>query len=60
MANVFQKVAQKYKSHNRTDKVAKVMREFKRGKLKSSSGERVIKHKQAVAIALSEQRRAQS
>ncbi len=35
-------------------KVEKVMREFKRRKLKSSSGKRVTKRKQAVAIALSE------
>ena len=38
-------------------KVEKVMREFKRKKLKSSSGKRVTKRKQAVAIALSEARR---
>jgi len=35
-------------------KVAKVMREYKRGTLKSSSGATVRKRKQAVAIALSE------
>lgn len=35
-------------------KVAKVMREFKSGKLKSSSGEAVKSPKQALAIALSE------
>lgn len=35
-------------------KIAKVMREFKAGKLKSSSGQIVTDHKQAVAIALSE------
>ena len=35
-------------------KVAKVMKEFKEGKLKSSSGEIVTDKKQAVAIALSE------
>lgn len=35
-------------------KVAKVMREYKSGKLKSSSGEPVKNYKQAVAIALSE------
>ena len=35
-------------------KVAKVMREFKAGDLKSSSGKTVTKPKQAVAIALSE------
>lgn len=35
-------------------KVAKVMREYKGGKLKSSSGKKVTSRKQAVAIALSE------
>jgi hypothetical protein len=39
-------------------KVAKVMREFKRGKLKSSSGDTVESREQALAIALSEARRA--
>ena len=34
------------------------MREFKTGTLKSSSGAKVRKHKQAVAIALSEARQA--
>ena len=35
-------------------KVTKVMREYKSGKLKSSSGSKVKSRKQAVAIALSE------
>lgn len=35
-------------------KVATVMKEYKAGKLKSSSGQKVTKPKQAVAIALSE------
>jgi hypothetical protein len=35
-------------------KVAKVMREYKSGKLKSSSGDKVKSQKQAVAIAMSE------
>ena len=35
-------------------KIAKVMREFKAGKLKSSSGEAVKTPRQALAIALSE------
>lgn len=35
-------------------KVAKVMREYKAGKLKSSSGDKVKDRKQAVAIAMSE------
>ena len=39
------------KSHS---KVEKVMREFKAGKLKSSSGKKVTKRSQAIAIALSE------
>ncbi|CAB4160880.1 hypothetical protein UFOVP767_39 [uncultured Caudovirales phage] len=37
-------------------KVEKVMREFKGGKLKSSSGSKVVNRKQAIAIALSEAR----
>ena len=36
------------------DKVRKVMKEFKEGALKSSSGDKVESRKQAVAIALSE------
>jgi len=36
------------------DKVSKVMREYKAGKLKSSSGDKVTNQKQAVAIAMSE------
>lgn len=39
-------------------KVAKVMGEYKRRKLRSSSGGKVRKRKQAVAIALSEARRS--
>ena len=35
-------------------KIAKVMREFKAGTLKSSSGEKITDYKRAVAIALSE------
>lgn len=38
-------------------KVHKVMKEFKSGSLKSSSGQKVTSRKQAVAIALSEARR---
>jgi hypothetical protein len=37
-------------------KVSKVMREYKQGGLRSSSGAKVRKRKQAVAIALSEAR----
>lgn len=40
------------------DKVQKVMHEYKQGKLKSSSGDKVTSRKQAIAIGLSEQRRA--
>jgi Family of unknown function (DUF6496) len=39
-------------------KVGKVMREYKRGSLRSSSGSKVRKRKQAVAIALNEARRS--
>ena len=39
-------------------KVKKVMTEFKEKSLKSSSGKKVTKRKQAIAIALSEARRA--
>ena len=42
-----------------TDKVKKVMRERKRGTLRSgSSGKKVTSRKQAIAIGLSEARRA--
>ncbi len=37
-------------------KVGQVMHEFKTGKLKSSSGEKVTNPKQAIAIGLSEAR----
>ena len=40
------------------DKVAKVMRERKRGTLKSGSGRKVTSRKQAIAIGLSEARQA--
>lgn len=40
------------------EKVGKVMHEFKVGKLRSSSGEKVKSRKQAVAIGLSEAKRA--
>ena len=39
------------------DKVKKVMGEFKSGALKSNNGKEVEGRKQAIAIALSEQRR---
>lgn len=40
-------------------KVEIVMDEFKKGKLNSSAGPKVKNRKQAIAIALSEQRRAE-
>jgi hypothetical protein len=44
----------------KTDKVGIVMKEFKQGKLKSGSskGPKVKSKKQAIAIALSEQKKA--
>lgn len=39
-------------------KVAKVMREYSKGKLKSSSGQKVKSPEQAKAIAMSEGRKA--
>lgn len=41
----------------REDKIRAVMGEFKRGRLRSGSGQKVTSHKQAVAIAMSEARR---
>lgn len=38
------------------DKVGEVMHEFKEGKLKSSSGDKVTNRKQAIAIGISEAR----
>lgn len=40
------------------EKVGKVMDEYKKGKLKSSSGRKVKSREQAVAIGLSEARQA--
>lgn len=45
------------KQITRPGKVGRVMKEFKVGTLKSSSGQKVKKKKQAIAIALSEARR---
>lgn len=42
------------KKKKKKTKEAKVLHEFKAGKLKSSSGRKVTSRKQAVAIALSE------
>jgi len=47
-----------YKKTKGDNKIQKVMKEFKGKKLKSSSGDKVTNRKQALAIALSEQRRA--
>lgn len=38
-------------------KISKVMEEYKKGKLKTSYGEKVKEQKQAIAIALSEAQR---
>ena len=43
-------------SEKAQDKVGKVMHEFKTGKLKSSSGDKVTDRKQAIAIGISEAR----
>ena len=43
-------------SEKAQDKVGKVMHEFKTGKLKSSSGDKVKDRKQAIAIGISEAR----
>lgn len=42
---------------SKQEKVAKVMKEFAKGKLKSSSGQKVTSKKQAAAIAYSEAER---
>jgi len=51
------KRARKAKSKRRS-KVGTVMSEYKRGKLRSGSGGKVKKRKQAIAIALNEAREA--
>ena len=40
------------------EKIADVMHEFKEGKLKTSAGDKVTDHKQAVAIGISEAKQA--
>lgn len=50
-------MATKY-SKGTQKKMEKVMHEYKEGKLKSSSGDKVTSRKQAVAIGLSEARDA--
>ena len=46
--------AKKRKSLHGKDKVEVVMKEFKRGTLRSGSGQKVVNPKQGIAIALSE------
>lgn len=46
-------MAKKY-SAAAAKKIGKVMHEFKEGKLKSSSGDKVVKREQAIAIGISE------
>ena len=46
----------KKNSKKANEKVGEVMDEFKKGKLKSSSGDKVTNRKQAIAIGLSEAR----
>jgi len=45
-------------SEKAQEKIGKVMEEFKEGKLKSSSGDKVTNKKQAVAIGISEAKEA--
>jgi hypothetical protein len=45
-------------SKKAAEKVGKVMKEMKAGKLKSSAGEKVTNPKQAIAIGISEAREA--
>ena len=47
-------MANKKYSDKAQDKVGKVMKEFKEGKLKSGSGDKVTSRKQAIAIGISE------
>jgi len=47
-------MATKKYSDKAQDKVGKVMKEFKEGKLKSGSGDKVTSRKQAIAIGISE------
>lgn len=48
------KMATKKYSKAAEEKIGDVMHEFKQGKLKSSSGEKVTDRKQAIAIGISE------
>jgi hypothetical protein len=49
--------AKKRKSLNKKDTTHAVMAEFKKGTLRSGSGEHVKNRKQAIAIAMSESRK---
>lgn len=51
-------MATKKYSDKAQDKVGKVMKEFKEGKLKSGSGDKVTSRKQAIAIGISEAKEA--
>lgn len=51
-------MARKYSTAAQS-KIGKVMHEFKEGKLKSSSGDKVTRRKQAIAIGISEAKEAQ-
>lgn len=54
--NKYLEINKAYGGSVNQEKVAKVMHEFKKGKLHSSSGDLVTNRKQAIAIALSEAR----
>lgn len=56
MENTF--TMEKKYSKGAENKISKVMHEYKTGKLKSSSGDKVKSRKQAVAIGISEARAA--
>ena len=45
-------------SEKAQEKIGEVMHEFKEGKLKSSSGDKVTNRKQAIAIGISEAKEA--
>ncbi len=47
-------MAEKKYSDKAQEKVGKVMKEYKEGKLKSGSGDKVTSRKQAIAIGISE------
>jgi hypothetical protein len=53
-----EEIMKKKASSSGNNKVHNVMKEYKEGDLKSSSGQKVKSRKQAVAIALSEARNA--